>query len=197
MRKLYALAAVGGIIFLYALSLFSHPAEVGLDAVWKHEGEEIVTEGLVKNRMENVLEISDGTARALVYVEDTDDFHYGDVIRVTGTVGDYGDSLAIYATEIAVIKRWDGDCISVSYLAENYDEYVGLNVNVTGYVYSISRDYFYLTDEYAEYRMKVYVNATTSLELYEEVHVRALFSYNPKNACFSLSISQPFHGVFL
>lgn len=197
MRKLYALAAVGGIIFLYGISLFSHPVKVELNAIWEHEGEEIIAEGMVENRMGNVLEISDGKARACVYFEDNDDIHYGDVIRVRGTVGDYSNSLAIYATDVAVIKRWDRDCISVSYLAENYDAYAGLNVNVTGYVYSLSRDYFYLTDEYSEYRMKVYANDTSSLQLYENIYVKALFSYNPKNACFSLNICEPFHGVFL
>ena len=70
-----------------------------------------------------------------------------------------------------------------------------MNVNVTGYVYSKYLGYFYITDEFGEYKIKVFYNETISFEKYDKVYVKALFNYNSKNFNFYLSICKPYHGV--
>ncbi|RLF48062.1 MAG: hypothetical protein DRN29_00755 [Thermoplasmata archaeon] len=195
MRKIYPLLAVIGIIFLYFISIFSEPTEIELKDLWKYEGKEVVVEGIVKNKAGDVIEISDGNATGKIYCEGCDEIEYGDQIKARGKVGEYGEELIIYAEKVDILEKWKENAISLPYLAENYEKYVGMNVNVTGYIYSKYTGYFYLSDEYMDYKIRVYYNETIPFEKYERVCVKALFFYNPKNCNFYLKICQPFHGV--
>jgi len=195
MRKFYFLIAIIGIIFLYLLSFLSHPSKVNLKDLWKYNGKEVIVEGIVKNKIGDLIEISDGNARGKIYFEDNEEIEYGDLIEATGKVGEYGESLVIYARDIIILKKWNSTCISLSYLAENFENYIGMNVNVTGYIYSKYFGYFYIIDEFGEYKIKVYCNETIPFEKYDRVCVKALFNYNPKNFNFYLSICKPFHEV--
>lgn len=195
MRKLNFLIAITGIIFLYFLSFFSHPYTPNLQDLWKYEGKEVIVRGVVKNRMGELLEISDGKARAIIFFEDNENIEYGDEIDVRGKVGEYGDKLVVYAERIRVISKWNSSIISLPYLAENFEEFLGMNVNVTGYIYAMYSGYFYLTDEYSKYKIRVFCNESIPFEKYEKVWVKALFDYSPKTLSFYLKICQPCHGV--
>lgn len=186
---------MAGIISLYFISFLSQPSHVELKDIWKHNGEKIIVEGIVKNKKGNLIEISNGNATGKVYCEKAD-VEYGDLIRVCGDVGKYGDDFAVYADEIELIEKWNRNTLSLPYLAENYERYVGMNVNVTGYIYSKYKGYFYMTDEYIEYKVKVYCEDEIPFEEYEKVYVNALFLYNPKSMRFYLKIFDESHGIF-
>lgn len=195
MNKVYFLLAVAGMSLLYFISFLSQPSHVELREIWKHDGEKVIVEGIVKNRKGNLIEISDGNATGKIYFE-KDGVEYGDFIRVYGDVGKYGDDFAVYADKVEIVKKWNNETISLPYLAENYENYVGMNVNVTGYIYSKYRGYFYITDEYIEYKARVYCEDEIPFEEYEKVYVNALFLYNPESMNFYLKILDDSHGVF-
>lgn len=192
---IYFILAVAGILTLYSISYFSEPIETNLKDIWKYEGEKVIVRGIVKNRAGNILEISDGEARGKIYYKDAEEFQYGDKIEAIGKVGEYAGSLIVFADEIKLIERWNNKTISLPYLAENYLDFINMNVNVIAYIYSIGSGYFYLTDENLEYKIKVYCNETINFEKYEKVRVKALLCYNPKSLSFYLKICKDFHGV--
>lgn len=194
-NKLYFLLAIAGIFILYFLSCLQQPQKINLQELHKYNGRKVIVCGIIKNKIGNLLEISDGKARAKIYYDGNKELEYGDEIKIVGKVGEYGNDFVIYAEEVDTIKKWDNDSISVAYLAENYQEFVNTNVNVTGYIYSAYTNYFYLTDEYIEYKIKVYTNESKQFEKGERVYVKALFFYNPKSFNFCLKLCQDFHKV--
>ena len=172
----YVILAIAGIAFLYALSQIYSPPQIELKDLWKYEGKEIVTEGKVINKFGSMIEIREGNYTAYVYSWH-DDFSYGDIIKVRGNVEEKNGNVVIYANEIELLKKWSKDCISLPYLAENFEDYIDCNVNLTGYVYSSYSDYFYLIDEYNEYRVKVYYS-NSSFDKFQRVNVQGILKYN-------------------
>lgn len=195
MRKVYFLIAITGIFFLYSISFFYQPEKISLGEIWKYDGKEVIVEGEIKNIMGETMEISDGNATAKIYWENNKNLEYGDFIRAEGKVGEYGNDFAVYAKKVRIIKKWDVNCTSLPYLAENYEKFVGKNVNVSGYIYSKSNGYFYLTDQYLNYKIKVYCNHTIPFNKYDRVYVKALMLYDPHRLNFYLKICRESHGV--
>jgi len=167
--------AVAGVCILYILSNFSSPPEIKIKDLWKYDGKEVTIEGKVKNKVGKLFEVSDGNATAFVYTNNN--FSYGDKIKVTGNVDINNKGAIIYAHEIKLIKKWNENCLSVPYLAENFEDFIGCNVNITGYIYSIYSDYFYLTDETGEYEIKVYYDAS-QFNQFDKVYVEGIVKYN-------------------
>ncbi|HDN96342.1 MAG TPA: hypothetical protein ENG71_04685 [Thermoplasmatales archaeon] len=191
----YFLIAILGIIILYSISYLNQPEKISLNEIWKYENKKVVVEGIVKNKINEILEISDGKGEAKIYWKNNEDIHFGDKIEAMGKVARYGDDLIIFAEKLSIVEKWNNKNISLPYLAENFAEYINKNVAVIGYVYSTGKDYFYLTDEKMEYKIKVYYNESKNLQKYEKVLVKALFCYNSENLNFYLKICTEFHGV--
>ena len=144
MRKTYFLMAIAGIISLYFASSLYQPQKISLSEVWKYNGKDVIVEGKVKNVVNSLITISDGNATTSIYW-DGSGIEYGDLIRATGRVGEYGNDFTIYAEKVEILQKWDEECISLPYLAENYEKFVNENVNVTGYIYSKSTGFFIIT----------------------------------------------------
>ena len=195
MRKIYFLMAVAGIVSLYFVSFLYQPDRVTLSEIWKYSGKDVVVEGRVKNVAGNLITISDGNCTAFIYWENGGEVEYGDYVEAVGRVGEYGENFAIYAREVKIIRKWDENVISLPYLAENYEKFLNENVNVSGYIYSKYTGYFYLTDEYMEYRIRVYCNQSIPFKKYERVVVKALMLYDPGNLSFYLKVCDDSHGV--
>ena len=83
---------------------------------------------------------------------------------------------------IKLLKKWKDETITLPYLAENFMDYVDCNVSITGYVYASYSDYFYLIDEYNEYKVKVYYEKVyyenLSFEKFQKVAVKGRLRYN-------------------
>lgn len=189
MNKIFYLSlAIAGIFFLYFLSSLSKPHEIEIQDIWKYNGKNVIVTGKVENVMGNVIEIGNGKARGKIYWRG-EGIEYGDEIRVCGRVGEYRGEFYIYADEVKICKKWNDDNVSISYLAENFYEYIGKKVNVTGYVYSIHSTYFYLTDEYAKYKIRVYFNdSNITLKKYEKVNIYAIFHYDASDFLFYMEL---------
>lgn len=186
--------ALLGILFLYFISLLDKPVEINPDEFYKYNGEKVKVRGIVRNKIGNLIEITNYDARGLIFYEKNDEINYGDEIEAIGKVGEYGNEFILYANFLKICKKWDKDTISLPYLLENYEKYVNSNINVTGYIYSVSKSYFYLTDDLVDYKIKVYCE-NLSLEKGDKVFVKGFFYYDAPQASFFIKINQPYHEV--
>lgn len=186
--------ALLGILFLYFISLLDKPVEINPDEFYKYNGEKVKVRGIVRNKIGNLIEITNYDARGLIFYEKNDEINYGDEIEAIGKVGEYGNEFILYANFLKIFKKWDEDTISLPYLLENYEKYVNSNINVTGYIYSVSKSYFYLTDDLVDYKIKVYCE-NLSLEKGDKVFVKGFFYYDAPQASFFIKINQPYHEV--
>lgn len=200
-RYLYLAGAVLCILFLYFLSVISHPYEIDISDVDNYEGKVVTVEGIVAGKecgdTFEMLTIRDGNHSAQVFVYGSTGVQYGDRLRVTGKVERYGGRMEIHAKTIEVVEKWDGESMPLWELSENFMDYVGTNVNVTGYIYGLHGGYFYLTDFDREYRIKVYHPENFSVRAgdHEHVSVRATFRYDSESMCMYLEINGKNHGV--
>jgi hypothetical protein len=200
-RYAYFAGAVICILLLYFLGAISHPSEVNISDVKKYEGKKVVVGGMLVKKecgeKSEVLTIKDGNYSAKVFVYGSTDAGYGDKIKVSGEVRRYGGEIEIFADKVEICERWDGESMPLWQLSENFVRYVGTNVNVTGYINGIYKDYFYLTDFEQEYKIKVFYpkNFGPGIEDYDHVYVKALFDYNPKKMCMYMEIKGDEHGV--
>ncbi len=195
MRKILLFSfAMLGIVCLYFISLMDKPTEINPDEFYKYNGEKVMVRGIVRNKVGSIIEITNYESRGKIFYEKNSEINYGDEIEAVGKIGGYKDEFVLYADFLKICKKWYEDSISLPYLLENYEKYVGLDVNVTGYIYSISKSYFYLTDEYGDYKIKVYFE-NLSLNKGDKVFVKGFFYYESYQASFFIKVDKPYHGV--
>jgi len=197
----YLAGSIACILFLYFLSAISHLPEISISDLEKYEGKRVIVEGMVVdkefNKKSEIVTLKDGNHSARIFVHGSTEASYGDIIKVTGRVEKYGSQLEIFSESIEICKKWDKKSMPLWELSENFEKYIGINVNVTGYVDGVHSKYFYLTDFGREYKIKVFYpeNLSREIENYEHVYVRAFFNYDPKNMCMYLEIKEDEHGV--
>jgi len=188
----YLAGSIACILFLYFLSTLSHPPEISISDLEKYEGKRVVVKGMVVdkefNEKSEIITLKDGNHSARIFVRSSTETSYGDI---------YGSQLEIFSESIEICEKWDEKSMPLWELSENFEKYVGTNVNVTGYVDGVHSRYFYLTDFEREYRIKVFYpeNFSTEIENYEHIYVKALFKYNSKNMCMYLEIKEKEHGI--
>ncbi|MEM2508828.1 MAG: hypothetical protein QW673_01335, partial [Candidatus Thermoplasmatota archaeon] len=92
MRKILLFSiALLGILFLYFISLLDKPVEINPDEFYKYNGEKVKVRGIVRNKIGNLIEITNYDARGLIFYEKNDEINYGDEIEAIGKVGEYGN----------------------------------------------------------------------------------------------------------
>jgi len=197
----YLAGAIACIMFLYFLSILSHPPEICLSDLEKYEGRRVIVEGMVvykevKGKAE-IITIRDGNISAEIFNSGLTEISYGDIIEVTGKAERYHGKMEIFADVIKIKKKWDKDSIPLWELSENFDKYLGTNVNVTGYVDGVHSSYFYLTDAGREYRVKVFYSKNFSADIknHEHVYVKAMLRYDEKNMRMYLEMEGSEHGI--
>jgi len=197
----YLAGSIACILFLYFLSAISHPPEISISDLEKYEGKRVVVEGMVVDKEFNdkseIITLKDGNHSARIFIRGSTEASYGDIVKVTGRVGRYGNQLEIFSESVEIREKWDERSMPLWELSENFEKYLGTNVNVTGYVNGVHTRYFYLTDFEREYRIKVFYPENFSMEIenYEHIYVKALFKYDSKNMCMYLEIKEKEHGI--
>lgn len=180
--KVYVILAIAGIALLYFLSGALSPPHVSIGNLWKYEGKEVIIEGKVVNKFGNIFEIKNSGYKVSVYIW-KGNYSFGDVLKIRGVVDEKEGEPVIYANDVKIKERWNEKTISLPYLAENIEDYIGCKIRVSGYIYSISSDYFYLTDEKGEYRARVYYENFNGT-LYKNVIVDGLLKFNSRKMEF-------------
>jgi hypothetical protein len=83
-------------------------------------------------------------------------------------------------------------------LAENPTRYVGLNVNVTGFIDDVYDTYFYLADLEDKYSIIIFYNKIDiSLFIGQKACVLGVFLFDEETLRYKIEINQESHGIFL
>jgi hypothetical protein len=197
----YLAGSIACIFFLYFLGAISHPDEIHLSELEKYEGKSVVVKGMVvyreiKGRSE-LIKIRDGNYSADVFNYGFTSISYGDIIEVKGRVQRYHGKMEIVADSIKLVEKWDVKSIPLWELSENFERYLGTNVNVTGYVDGVYSSYFYLVDASREYRIKVVYAGNFSGEIknHEHVYVKSMLEYDKNRMSMYLEMKENEHGI--
>ena len=207
LKKISIIFATSGTIFLYFLSLLSEPVLINLEELPNYEGKKVTTEGIVSDYFttqyaSQMITIRGNNSTAIVFLEGTCDVEYGDKIQVTGEVQKYMDDWEVIVDNkknLKIVEKWDNISFPIWQLAQNPSKYLGLNVNVTGYVESIFDSYFYIVDIENKHSLVVFYDSYLGLSLYpgKKVCISAKFLFDEKNLRYKLELCDENHGVFL
>jgi len=194
-----------GILFLYLLSLLSQPIVIDLHEISKFEGKEITTKGFVSDYSVNkygsqIITIKENNSQVVVFIEGKIDVEYGDKIQATGQVQKYKNSWEIMVNDIRrvkIIEKWQNISFPLWQLAENPDRYLGLNVNVTGYVETLEDSFFYLVDLDEKHFLTVFFNPFDNVDLYagKKVCIFGKFYFDEKNLKYVLDLCDDSHKI--
>ena len=179
-----------GIIILYILSLFSQPAYIGLNEIPNYDGKQISTEGIVTNYYRTkhgsqIITIEENNATATVFVEGAIDVEFGDRIKATGQVQKYKNDWEIIAEDlrsVKIIKKWQNISFPLWQLAERPPKYAGLNVNVTGFIETLTESSFYLVDVDEKHTLTVFFkNIDVNIKPGHKVNILGRFDFDKTN----------------
>ena len=197
--------SVAGILILYFLSELSQPPAIEIHEIPDYEGKQVIVEGIVKDHRvtkysSQIITIENNNTRIAVFVEGISDVEYGDKIQVTGEVQKYKEGWEIVSNDnrlVKMLEKWYNISFPLWQLAENPTKYLNLNVNVTGYVESISNAYFYLVDIEQKYSLIVFYKLSDNITIFsgQKVSVSGKFSFDEKNFKYQLEICEENHGI--
>ena len=207
LKRLSLLFATSGTLFLYFLSILSEPYVVDLSDLPNYAGKKITTNGVVTEYFttkyaSQMITIKNENFTAIVYLEGICDVEYGDRIQATGEVQKYMDDWEVIVDNkknLKIVEKWDNVSFPIWQLAQNPTKYLGLNVNVTGYIESIFDSYFYIVDIENKHSLVVFYDSYAGLSLYpgKKVCISAKFLFDEKNLRYKLELFEENHGIFL
>ena len=205
-KQLSLLFSIVGILLLYLVSIISQPSRINLHEIPNFDVKEVITTGIVREHHttqygSQMITIQNDDFTAIVFIEGITDVEYGDKIEVIGEVQKYKDDWEIIVNNprfINILQKWNNISFPIWQLAENPTRYVGLNVNVTGFVDSVFDSYFYLVDLDEKYSLMVF-HKLSDLTLYsgKGVCVRGKFLFDEKNLRYILEVCDESHGISL
>jgi RecG-like helicase len=205
-KRISLIFSVIGILLLYLVSILSQPSNIKLHELPEFEGKEVTTSGVVTEHHttqygSQMITIHNDDFTAIVFIEGKTDVEYGDKIQVTGEVQKYKEDWEIIVNNprfISTVQKWNNISFPIWQLAENPARYVGLNVNVTGFIDSVFDSYFYLADLDEKYSLMVF-HKSSNLTLYsgKGVCVRGKFLFDEKNLRYVLEVCDENHGISL
>jgi hypothetical protein len=197
--------SVFGVLSLYLLSMLSQPSEISIAELPKYEGKLVTVEGLVTSYYitkygSQLITIKENNATTTLFLEESTEVEYGDKIRATGEVQKFKDDWEIIVEnvrDIELIRKWSNISFPLWQLAENPTKYLGLNVNVTGYIESISNGYFNLVDLEEKHSLIVFYNLSRNITLYpgQKVSVSGKFSFGSENFRYKLVLFDDNHCI--
>jgi hypothetical protein len=207
LKHMSLLFATAGTFFLYFLSILAEPAIVELYEIPDFEGKKVITEGVVieyftTRYASQIITIKNNNSTALVYLEGTCDVEYGDRIQAIGEVQRYREDWRIVVDNkknLKIIEKWNNVSFPIWQLAQAPEKYLGLNVNVTGYIEAISSSHFYIVDFEHKHSLIVFYKRHQNLTLHagKSVCVSGKFLFDETNFRYKIELFDENHGVFL
>jgi len=206
LKHLSVLFSIAGILFLYFISTLTQPILISLAEIPEYEDKQVIVEGTVTDYRDTtygsqIITIVGDNASVCVFVEGSIEVEYGDTIQATGKVQKYNDEWEIVVNNerfVKIVQKWQNLSIPILQLAKNPTKYVGLNINVTGYVDMIYDSYFYLID--AEGELSLFISCNPSIYDAvvpgEQVNVAGQFIYKEEELRYTLIICKEIHGIF-
>lgn len=206
LKHLSVLFSIAGILFLYFISTLTQPILISLAEIPEYEDKQVIVEGTVTDYQDTtygsqIITIVGGNASVCVFVEGSIEVEYGDTIQATGKVQKYNDEWEIVVNNerfVKIVQKWQNLSIPILQLAKNPTKYIGLNINVTGYVDMIYDSYFYLIDADEIHSLFVSCNPSIydAVVPGEQVSVAGQFTYKKEELRYTLIICKEIHGIF-
>ncbi|KYK27672.1 hypothetical protein AYK20_08060 [Thermoplasmatales archaeon SG8-52-1] len=194
-----------GILILYIISKLSQIPLIELSEMPDYEGRQVILEGVVSeyrfSRQGNqFINIKKGNDTAIIFNEGETEIEQGDTIQAIGEVQKYGSDWELIVSNnnnIKILKKWHNGSVSLWQLAENPLKYLNLNVNVTGYIESISNTYFYIVDLEKNYCLVVFYKLTKNISILpgQKVNVLGKLSFDKEKFRYQLELYEEQHDI--
>lgn len=195
-----------GILLLYFLSKLSAPPLISIDKMPDFENKQVILEGIVTEYQHTsqggqLITIKDNNSSAVLFVEGEIDVEFGDRIQATGEVQKYKNSWELIVTDsqfLTILDKWKDQATPLWQLAIKPLKYLNLNVNVTGYIESISNAYFYLVDLDRKHSLLVFYRSVDNITIFpgQKVNVLGEFTFDEENFRYQLEIYDEKHSIF-
>ncbi len=199
--------AIIGILVLYMLSKFSQAPIILISEIHDYEGKQVTLKGIVTEHHltkfgSQIIKISDNNSSVEIFLEGKIDLEYGDKIQATGEVQNYKDTWELIVNDIRqlqILKKWHNVSFPLWQIAENPTKYLNINVNVTGYIESVSNAYFLLVDIERKHSLIIYYTLSKNITLYpgQKICASGKFTFDEKNFRYMLDICEENHGISL
>ena len=199
------LFSVLGILVLYFLSKLSMPPLVDIHELGDYDGKTVTVEGIVTEHQttgqgSQIITIKENESTATVFLGQRTDVEYGDKIQATGSVDKYKDSWEIMVDDdrlVRIIEKWNNVSFPIWQLAENPSRYLDLNVNVTGYIESISNSYLYIVDLDRKRSLIVFYHGAHNVTIFpgQEVSVTGVFCFDKENFRYQILLFNENHKI--
>jgi DNA/RNA endonuclease YhcR with UshA esterase domain len=197
--------SIVGILVLYFLLKVSQPSVIGIYEIPKYEGKQVTIEGMVIEHHQTkyssqIIKIENNNATTTVFIEGKIEVEFGDKIQVTGEVQKYEGAWEIVVNSINLVKiieKWGNRSFPLWQLAENPTKYVGLDINVSGYIDYISNSYFYIADLERKYSLLVtyYLAKNITISPSQKICALGRFLLDEENFRYKLELSNQTHGI--
>jgi RecG-like helicase len=197
--------SVVGILVLYFLLRTSQSTMISINEISKYEGKQVTIEGTVLEHHltkygSQIIEIENDNATTTVFIEGKIEIEFGDKIQVTGEIQKYEGEWEIVVNSINMVKiieKWKNSSFPLWQLAENPNKYLGLNINVSGYIDYISNSYFYLSDFDRKYSLPVFYTLVENLTISpgQKISVYGQFLFDEENFRYKLELNQKIHRI--
>ena len=197
--------SVIGILVLYFLLKTSQSTMISINEIPKYEGKQVTIEGTVQEHHltkygSQIIKIENDNVTTTVFIEGKIELEFGDKIQVTGEIQKYEGEWEIVVNSINMVKIIE-KCKNSSFplwqLAENPNKYLGLNINVSGYIDYISNSYFYLSDFDRKYSLPVFYTLVENLTISPglKISVYGQFLFDEENFRYKLELNKKIHRI--
>jgi hypothetical protein len=197
------------IFLLYFMSTLQQPTDASLSELSKYDGMQVIVQGIVTNHYTTtygghiifIKEFNNNTAyEGKLFVEQETTVEYGDKIKATGKVQQNYDAYEVVVNDarmVEIIQKWSNISFPLWQLVRNPNNYIGMNVNITGTIGTVYDSYFYLTDSFDQYSLVVNFIAEKSHHIYQgnTVYVHGIFHYDEKSLQFVLNVVTERHSI--
>jgi hypothetical protein len=198
--------SIAGILILYLISKLSQIPLIELNEMPDYEGKQVILEGIVyefqfSKNGNQIIQIKECNDTAIVFIEGKSDIDHGDRIQAIGEVQKYGKDWELIVSNncnIKILKKWQNSSIPLWQIAENPLKYLNLNVNITGYIESISNAYFYIVDLEKKHSLIVFYALAKNISIIpgQKVNILGKFSFDKEKLRYQLEIYDEQHNIF-
>jgi len=208
-KYLIILIALGSLLGLYILSLFSQPVLVPLSKLQAYTGQQIIVQGIITDyrtttygsQLITIRDTQNSTNSVVLYIEGELLVEYGDTIQATGDVQHYKNQWEVVVNnpqDIVILKKWNHPSFPLGQLALHPEHYLDVTVNVTGIVTQTSGSSCLLASTDGIYSIEVVYQSTCPHQFSkgDTVTVGARFVYDATTCRFLLRATDETHGIW-
>ena len=194
-----------GILILYLIAKLSQIPLIELNEISEYEGRQVILEGVVNEYQfskqgNQIIQIKNGNDTAVIFIEGETEIEQGDTIQAIGEVQKYGSDWELIVDNInyvKILKKWQNKSIPLWQLAEKPLNYLNLNVNITGYIESISNTYFYIVDLERNHSLIVFYRISKNITIHpgQKVNVLGKFSFDKEKFRYQIGLCEEQHDI--